>query len=118
MRDEEENNPKILPKYKPSWLEGGKLVNSSWKVADLKAEAALRGLSTSGKKDELIERINAASLSASKIDYLSDEHFTAPVYVEPKNGSSRPSCYPEVYETPSEVRRLKESANQLPPPQK
>jgi hypothetical protein len=43
MREEESNNPRILPAYKPWWVTDNVIVDDSWKVADLRAEAAKRG---------------------------------------------------------------------------
>jgi hypothetical protein len=43
MREEESNNPRILPAYKPWWVTDNVIVDDSWKVADLRVEAAKRG---------------------------------------------------------------------------
>jgi hypothetical protein len=109
MRADEENNPRMLPKYKPKWLEAP-VVDSTWKVKDLALEATRRGLPSRGKKDELIARINSAT--SSTVDLLSDDHFTSVVYTVPKS-TSMPPCYPEEYETPEEISRLKLMATQF-----
>lgn len=43
MREEESNNPRILPAYKPWWVSDNTVVDDTWKVADLRAEATKRG---------------------------------------------------------------------------
>jgi hypothetical protein len=115
MRDEEENNPRVLPKYKPSWLQAN-VVNTSWKVADLKIEAAKLGLKTTGRKEELIERINSKANSDDNARLLlSDSQFTAPRYVDP--ASSKPlTCFPEVYETAADIQKLRDMTMMQGPP--
>lgn len=113
MKEEEENNPRMLPKYKPSWM-GSSLVDSTWKLVDLKAEAQRRGLKVTGKKDELIARINASNPNNLAKELLSDDKFTASRYIEVEN-NDRPSCYPEVYEGTGEIARLKEMFMTMPP---
>lgn len=55
MRDEEKSNPRVLPPYKPWWTLPGSFVDETMKVAELKEECEKLGLSTKGKKDELIQ---------------------------------------------------------------
>ena len=43
MREEESNNPRILPAYKPWWVSDNTVVDDTWKVADLRIEATKRG---------------------------------------------------------------------------
>ena len=107
MREEEKTNPRILPIYKPWWLDNV-LVDDTWKVADLKKEAARRGLEgeTSGlKKPELV-----AALRKSSMDFdLSDKGFRDPVFrkAEP---SALPTCYPEIYEGgPAQIEKLRQA---------
>ena len=45
MREEESNNPRILPAYKPWWVTENVIVDDTWKVAELRAEATKRGKS-------------------------------------------------------------------------
>ena len=62
MRDEESNNPRILPKYKPWWFDLNlQNVDDSWKVPDLKIEAERRCIEgyKSMKKAELIAALSA-----------------------------------------------------------
>lgn len=92
MRNEEENNPNMLPTYKPWWLESNFLVDSSWKLTKLKLEAKRRGLDIVGKKDEIIERINAIAV----IYDLSTDNFQSPIYIA-NNDTLLPKCYPEIY---------------------
>ena len=105
MREEEANNPRILPKYNPKWL-GSSVVDKTWKLADLKAEAGKRGLKITGKKEELIERINA-SIAPGTANLLSDEHFTSPSYIAVSK-EEKASCYPDAYESPEDIIRLRE----------
>ena len=108
MREEEANNPRILPKYQPRWLESCH-VDKTWKLADLKTEAMKRGLKTSGKKDELVARINAHAPSMN-VNMLSDKYFKGPSYFD-FHQENKPSCYPDMYETPEEIVRLRELSN-------
>eukprot|EP01035_Chromulina_nebulosa_P021353 gene21353-27663_t len=93
MREDEENNPRMRPSYKSWWVIRNFYVDSSWKLVQLKEESTRRGLSTSGKKDELIERIN----TSTKLYDLSDENFTKPIFYS-DNITDFPPCYPETYE--------------------
>lgn len=95
MRDDEKDNPKMLPAYKPWWVESNVIVNDSWKVADLKKEAERRGLDTVGKlKADLVE---ALVLSSRRYD-ISESGYTAPVFTANEAKKELPPCYPEVYE--------------------
>ena len=95
MRDEEKNNPKLLPEYKPWWLDSNQLVDESWKVNDLKAEANRRGIAEINglKKAELIQLL----LVSTQANSLTDDNFTNPSYY--KSDKVKPTCYPDVYES-------------------
>jgi SAP domain len=111
MREEEMNNPRVLPVYKPWWVESV-MVDDSWKVADLREEAIRRGLPSKGKKDELITILR----ESSELYDLSDSGFRAPNFI--KLEGQRPTCYPEVYERDGAQALLSKKAfsNQQPPP--
>lgn len=95
MSEEEKNNPRVLPAYKPHWLEKNTKVDNSWKVADLRVEATRRGLSSEGLKNELIDRINSFAASYS----LDSDNFTAPKIRELSSDEDLLyACYPQVYE--------------------
>jgi len=96
MREEEKTNPRVLPPYKPWWAlpeENAPIsVTETMKVAELKEECEKLGVSSKGKKDELLQL-----LRETKALYdLSDANFRQPTFVQ--CGTQRPSCYPEVYE--------------------
>ena len=95
MREEEKNNPKLLPEYKPWWLESNPTVDDSWKVNDLKAEANRRGIEGINglKKAELIQLLLVSTQASS----LTDDNFTNPSYH--KSEKTKPSCYPDIYES-------------------
>lgn len=106
MREEEKSNPRVLPPYKPWWVDhtGMAPLNDSMKVAELKAECEKRGLPNKGKKDELLALLNTAMTAYD----LSDKGFRSPTFVP--LGDSRPSCYPEVYEEKGAALELKTKA--------
>ena len=108
MSDEERNHPRILPHYKPWWLEHNCEVNDSWKVADLRLEAERRGLSTSGLKKDLIERINISFQQYS----ISDENFTTPNIIPASADDYVYPCYPQAYEAELYKQNLSQHANQ------
>ena len=115
MSDEERNNPRILPTYIPWWLESNVLVDSSWKVADLKIEALRRadengrvgavagrdGGYTSAEIDKLskTELVELLVSLTRKYD-LSNEGYTTIQYFASvrQDGLEKPPCYPQVYE--------------------
>jgi len=101
MREEEKTNPRVLPIYKPWWLDNV-LVDDSWKVADLRKEAERRGMEAASlKKAELIE-----VLLKSSTDFdLSEKGFRPPVF-HPHGSSALPPCYPVVYEGGEEAVAL------------
>ena len=105
MREEESNNPRILPAYKPWWVTDNVVVDDTWKVADLRAEAIKRGLDSKGKKEELLKLI----IHSSSLHDLKDSGFRVPVYIECKP-SDRPSCYPEIYEGAESATALRNKA--------
>lgn len=94
MRDEEKNNPRMLPEYKPWWVDTNTIVNDTWKVADLRKEAERRGIDPLGKKNELIERL----VESSKTYSLTDDNFFNPIFTESNNDKliSR-NCFPQTY---------------------
>jgi hypothetical protein len=106
MREEEKNNPRMLPDYKPWWATGeAKHVDASWKVADLRAEAAKRNLNLNAKlkKDELIEILNE---NLKKYD-LSDGGFRSPFFIKIEDEDGMPPCYPDIYEDAETIELLK-----------
>lgn len=94
MREEEKTNPRVLPIYKPWWLDNI-FVDDSWKVADLRKEAARRSMTGTSamKKDELVQALRESSEAYD----LSNKAFKPPVFIKAKV-EELPSCYPEVYE--------------------
>lgn len=94
MREEEKTNPRVLPIYKPWWLDNV-FVDDSWKVADLRKEASRRGmLDTSDmKKSDLLTELHRSSLAYD----LSNKGFKPPAFRR-LDSSALPACYPEVYE--------------------
>ena len=63
MREEESNNPRILPAYKPWWVTDNVIVDDTWKVAELRVEAAKRGEFIFEKKQVQLTRLFAIALS-------------------------------------------------------
>lgn len=108
MRDEEKNNPRILPIYKPWWLVNNVMVDSSWKVADLREEAIRRGITKEEagalKKGELVETLQDISRKYT----LSSDAFTEPLFSEIPATEARPSCYPTTYEGLDGIASLNE----------
>lgn len=112
MRDDEKNNPRVLPEYVPWWLESNPIVDTKWKLDDLKAEAVRRGLSSKGKKEQLLHILKESSV----VHDLSDAGYVQPLYYSDEKSNHIPSCYPEVYEDPVILRSLQDiSMQQLPP---
>jgi len=124
MREDEMNNPRILPPYQPWWLEatparpdaenpasGNILVNNSWKLIDLKAEAQRRGLRPETKKELLIAQL----LESSRLHDLSDAGFVTVRVIRSSSISSSLPCFPEAYETPENFASLKLEVSQLNP---
>ena len=113
MREEEKNNPRVLPEYKPWWAEPrAKQVDVTLTVAQLKEEADRRNIvySATVKKAVLLELLQ---VNEEQYD-LSDEGFTYPVYTpQPKMMSP---CYPEVYEGESGIAALREMSMAEPVP--
>ena len=110
MRDDERDNPKMLPAYKPWWAEVNiATANDSWKVADLKREAERRGLDTTGKlKADLVDLL----ASSSRMFDLSEEGYTAPVFTANDAKNELPACYPEVYEGKENYENIRNSLAQ------
>lgn len=116
MSDEERNNPRILPVYKPWWLASNALVDSSWKIVDLRKEAmhrvdengkvgAVAGKGGYGQKE--IDKMGKSELvnllaSLTQAYTLSSEGYSTVVFNSSQetgeSDRSKPSCYPEVYE--------------------
>jgi hypothetical protein len=127
MREEESNNPRILPIYQPWWFNvsyvgshnflgdenfGNILVNETWKVADLKAEALRRGLNPASKKDLLIRQLQ----ESSRLKDLSDEGFTSGKLVSSNSVTSDElfnKCYPNYYETKDQLNIFREKLSNL-----
>lgn len=102
MRDDEESNPRMLPKYHKWWVDKNSLVNDTWDIKDLMKEANRRNISYDKKtisKNELIDSIN----KTTRLYDLSNDNFTGPIYI-PKDMNKLPSCYPEVYDRSTEAR--------------
>eukprot|EP01041_Mallomonas_annulata_P003065 gene3065-6008_t len=113
MRDEEKNNPRVLPEYKPWWSAENPIVDSKLKLDELRHEAARRGLPTKGKKDELIHAIEISN----RIYDLSDAGFISPSYTfNDIENANTPSCYPDSYESPESIAALKAMAFQQQAP--
>lgn len=113
MREEEKTNPRVLPIYKPWWLDNV-FVDESWKVADLRKEAARRGMAgtSSMKKDELIQALQ----NSSKAFDLSNAGFKSPVFVKAR-ASELPACYPDIYEGGAkEIEQLRKMILNTPAP--
>lgn len=98
MREDESRNPRLLSKYQPWWFKKYKSVDASLTLAELKAEATLRGISTVGKKPELLERLQEEERRYS----LSDNNFVAPTFAT-SSVSDVGACYPEVYEKNAQI---------------
>eukprot|EP01035_Chromulina_nebulosa_P023082 gene23082-29908_t len=113
MQEEEKNNPRMLPEYNPVWksISGTDFEDSSVLKEVLVNEAKLRGLSTSGKKAELLERLREYASRHS----LSDDNFRAPQYSS-TNALTLPTCYPEVYEGFLGIQELQEKISQMSAP--
>ena len=93
MKDSERNHPRILPAYRPWWLNPqNPIVNPSWTVPELRAEATRRGAHCSHwNKQQLLDW-----LLESSTDYnLSETNFKGPTFSAQVNTTD--SCYPEVY---------------------
>ena len=121
MSDEERNNPRILPIYRPWWLESNVLVDASWKVAELRREALRRAdgngrVGAAGvapgytaeqvngmKKAELVELLVGLTHTYN----LASDGFTPITFIDSRSsrngdgdgdGGAVPPCYPQVYE--------------------
>ncbi len=94
ISDSEDNHPRVLPPYKPWWLESNFAVDDSWTVVELREEATRRGLVTHGLKSELIDRINLSHIKYS----LLDDNFVTPTILPTTDDEPVYGCFPEVYE--------------------
>jgi len=106
MREDEKTNPRVLPAYKPWWLEKVS-VDDSWKVAELRKEAERRGMETAAgmKKAEILSALQESSATYD----LSDNGFRAPFFKAHLPGEL-PSCWPDVYEGgKEEIEKLQAS---------
>lgn len=115
MRDEERNNPRILPQYKPWWLENI-LVDTSWKISDLRKEAKRRAdqngriasaAGTGGYSMEEVDNMKKAELvdllmGLTEQYSLASDGFTRIQFVDSTDGK-KPPCYPQIYEGGQEV---------------
>jgi hypothetical protein len=108
MRDEEKNNPRVLPVYKPWWLVNNVMVDTSWKVADLREEAIRRGITKEEandlKKDKLVEMLQDLTQKYR----LSSDTFTEPLFSAIPETAARPSCFPTTYEGLDGIATLNE----------
>ena len=113
MRDDEKHNPRMLPEYTPWWAPGSLsaeaddssitslasnqqanlAASDKLKVTELRALAEQRGLSTEGKKADILEQINADV----RLFSLSDDNFRTPQFRTP-DAKALPKCYPDMYE--------------------
>jgi hypothetical protein len=96
MSEAESKNPRILPPYKPWWMESQSTVavDETWKLVDLKAEAMRRGWSdTRGNKLQLIDGLN----KQLQLYSLHDDNFMQASVIQSSQKEMN-SCYPEVYE--------------------
>jgi hypothetical protein len=106
MREDEKTNPRVLPVYKPWWLEKVP-VDDSWKVADLRKEAERRGMESAAgmKKAEILSALQSSTAAYD----LSDSGFRAPTFRAHTPGEL-PSCWPDVYEGgKAEIEKLQAS---------
>lgn len=111
MREEEKDNPRMLPFYRPWWLQKDINTIDDMKVNQLKDEAKLRGLDASGLKADLVQRLKE---SYDKFN-LTDDCFTEPIYKK-SDPKALPPCYPDIYENENEIKRLKLSDTTIAPP--
>ena len=81
MREEEKTNPRVLPPYKPWWAVSEEItpvsVIETMKVAELKVECEKLGVSSKGKKDELLQllRETKALYDLSDANFRQVMHF-------------------------------------------
>lgn len=95
MRDEEKNNPRILPAYRPWWTNEHREVDSNWQLPELKEVARARGIKVDGSKDDLVRSLKDLE---NRFD-LHDRNFRAPVFVPfADEGATAALCYPAAYE--------------------
>ena len=146
MKEEESDNPRILPHYAPWWLNDSQIapsyvnggserskvghdddndvqtepkkllgniwVDESWKVADLKEECNRRGIKPAGtKKQELIDQLR----TSSKLYDLSDAGMSK-AKVTPHSFDKDLPCFPHIYETVEDIKRLKAKIMMQPAP--
>lgn len=90
-------------------------MNESSKKADLIEQAKSLGLDTSGKKNEIVQRIESYIQRHS----LSDDNFTTPKYTHLISSiAPLPPCYPEVYEGLLGIEELRQKNMMLTAPTK
>jgi hypothetical protein len=94
MRDDESNNPAILPSYRPWWAIKYQPVEIGMKLNELRDIARGRGFSTEGSKNDLLQGLQQQEHLYS----LLDSNFRAPEFSDTILSVSE-SCYPESYET-------------------
>ena len=115
MREEEKNNPRVLPEYTPWWADGRSCavdISCFSTVAQLKAEATRRELvfPTASKKAELQDLLRQSNEQYG----LSDANFLYPEYTpRPK---TTPPCYPESYEGVEGIESLRKKSFMTMPP--
>ena len=94
MRDNEKNNPRILPEYRPWWVYSYECVGKSWTLSKLQQTAKYRGVCSDGSKKELLARLR----NTESANDLHDRNFYAPSYMDAPL-DRLDGCYPEVYDT-------------------
>ena len=105
MAEKEKNNPKILPPYQPWWLSREVRLPNDISDAQLRTECSRRGVANS-TREEMIRGIAAWNKRCD----LSDKGFVTPVF-DRANISAIPTCYPEAYESPDVLMKIRDHVN-------
>lgn len=89
----EPHHPRILPVYRPWWVQPCPTVTKSWSHEALQKEAKRRGVVATGSKEDLVERLNDLKRRYS----LEEEgNWTSASLLSPL--IPQHMCYPEHYE--------------------
>ncbi len=105
MAEKEKNNPKILPLYRPWWLKKSVFLSDNVSDAQLMTECSRRGIANRTREDML------CSVAAwNKRCTLSDKGYVTPTF-EKENISAIPTCYPEAYESPDVLIKIRDHVN-------